>query len=142
MQNQAIRAGDVFDAAVIHPRHPRNDGAEIEADAEFRTHRDLAAQAGDAAQHVAGAIAPGHEIRHDDGAAGSLESRFQDQGAIAVAAVRLVLLYPVAISHRPCDSFPSSAAKHAALSKRGRQSQSIEPSRPTRAAVSQLPMTA
>ena len=47
-----------------------------------------------------------------------------------------------AISHRPCSGPPRSAEKHAALSKRGRHSQSIEPSRPTSARVSQFPMTA
>ena len=47
-----------------------------------------------------------------------------------------------AISHLPCSGPPRSAEKHAPLSKRGRHSQSIEPSRPTKAAVSQFPMTA
>jgi hypothetical protein len=40
-----------------------------------------------------------------------------------------------AISQRPLSVFPSRAAKRAAESKRGQHSQSIEPSRPTRAAV-------
>src|SRR5437667_119928 len=40
-----------------------------------------------------------------------------------------------ATCHRPCLSSPSSAAKQAPESKRGRQSQSIEPSRPPGAAV-------
>ena len=47
-----------------------------------------------------------------------------------------------AISHRPCSGVPSSAQKHAASSKRGTQSQSMEPSRPTRAAVRRLPISA
>jgi hypothetical protein len=37
---------------------------------------------------------------------------------------------------------PSSAAKQAGASNRGRQSQSMEPSRPTRAAVRQSPISA
>jgi hypothetical protein len=37
---------------------------------------------------------------------------------------------------------PSNAAKHAALSKRGQQSQSMLPPRLTRAAVPQSPMSA
>jgi hypothetical protein len=46
------------------------------------------------------------------------------------------------ISHRPCSSLPTSAAKHASESKRGQHSQSIEPSQPTSAAVSQSPISA
>jgi hypothetical protein len=43
---------------------------------------------------------------------------------------------------RPCRSSPSSAAKQAAESKRGRHSQSIDPSRPTSAAVRVSPISA
>ena len=42
--------------------------------------------------------------------------------------------------HRPWRGSPSSAAKQAPESNRGRQSQSIEPSRPTRAAVCRSPI--
>ncbi len=44
--------------------------------------------------------------------------------------------------HVPFSSSPTSAAKHAAESKRGRHSQSIEPSRDTSAAVLVSPMSA
>ncbi len=47
-----------------------------------------------------------------------------------------------ASSQRPCSSSPSSAAKQAGESNRGRQSQSIDPSRPTSAAVCGSPMSA
>ena len=47
-----------------------------------------------------------------------------------------------AISHLPCSGLPRRAQKHALLSKRGRHSQSIEPSCPTNATVSPFPMTA
>ena len=43
---------------------------------------------------------------------------------------------------RPFSGEPSSAAKHAPESNRGTHSQSIEPSRPTRAAVRQSPIIA
>jgi hypothetical protein len=43
---------------------------------------------------------------------------------------------------RPWSLPPSSAAKHASLSKRGQHSQSIEPSRETSAALSQSPISA
>jgi hypothetical protein len=42
----------------------------------------------------------------------------------------------------PLSAFPSSAAKQAAESKCGRQSQSIEPSLETKAAVWQSPIMA
>jgi hypothetical protein len=45
-------------------------------------------------------------------------------------------------SQRPWSSVPSRAAKQAGESKRGKQSQSIDPSMPTRAAVWQSPMSA
>jgi hypothetical protein len=48
----------------------------------------------------------------------------------------------LAMSHRPLSASPNSAAKHAAESKRGQHNQSIEPSRPTRAAVLQSPISA
>jgi hypothetical protein len=46
-----------------------------------------------------------------------------------------------AMRQRPFLLFPSSAAKQASESKRGQQSQSMEPSLETSAAVSQSPMS-
>jgi hypothetical protein len=46
-----------------------------------------------------------------------------------------------AISHRPFPSVPSKAAKQASESKAGQHSQSIDPLRPTSAAVSQSPIS-
>jgi len=46
------------------------------------------------------------------------------------------------MTQRPCSAAPSSAAKQADASKRGRHSQSIEPSIPTNAAVSVSPISA
>jgi hypothetical protein len=46
------------------------------------------------------------------------------------------------MSQRPCSGPPSNAAKHAQESKRGQQSQSMDPRRETSAAVSQSPMSA
>jgi hypothetical protein len=46
------------------------------------------------------------------------------------------------MSQRPLRLSPSRDAKQAALSKRGQQSQSIEPLRPTRAEVTQSPISA
>jgi hypothetical protein len=46
------------------------------------------------------------------------------------------------MSQRPFSRSPSSAAKQAGESKRGRQSQSIDPSRPTSAEEIMLPISA
>jgi hypothetical protein len=45
-----------------------------------------------------------------------------------------------AMRHRPCLGVPSKAAKQASESNAGQHNQSIEPSRPTSAAVSQSPI--
>src|SRR4051794_26858113 len=56
---------------------------------------------------------------------------------------RVVVARPAGpISQRPCSGVPRSAAKQAGESNRGRQSQSTEPSRPTRAAVAVSPRAA
>jgi hypothetical protein len=47
-----------------------------------------------------------------------------------------------AMRQRPLSAEPSNAAKHAGLSNLGQHSQSIEPFRPTRAAVWQSPISA
>jgi hypothetical protein len=52
----------------------------------------------------------------------------------------LVISSAGAISHRPFRSVPSRAAKQASESKAGQHNQSIEPSRLTKAAVSQSPI--
>ena len=53
------------------------------------------------------------------------------------------LIVPSGVNnHLPFSGVPSSAAKHAGESNLGKDSQSIEPFRPTSAAVSQSPMSA
>jgi hypothetical protein len=47
-----------------------------------------------------------------------------------------------ATNQRPFSGLPSNAAQHAPLSNRGQHSQSIEPPREMRAAVSQSPTKA
>ena len=73
-----------------------------------------------------------------------LEDRLQDQrvvcGSGASSASRPASAG--ASSQRPCSGVPSSAAKQAPESKRGKQHQSIEPSRPTSAAVCRSPISA
>jgi hypothetical protein len=53
----------------------------------------------------------------------------------------LVISPEGAISHLPFRGAPSNAAKQASESNAGQHSQSIDPSRPTKAAVSQSPIS-
>jgi hypothetical protein len=71
-----------------------------------------------------------------------LEIRFQDQCFAPVAALGTLDLRMGRDHPAPILASPSSPAKHASESNRGQQSQSIEPSRPTSAAVSQSPISA
>ena len=77
-----------------------------------------------------------------DGAVLGVEVGLQHQRVLAVAPLDALHAPAGAICQRPLRASPSSAAKHAGESNRGRHSQSIEPSRPTSAAVCVSPMTA
>ena len=75
----------------------------------------------------------------------AVTERLEIRGSEDVVRVRQrvrALGSSLASNQRPCSEWPSSAAKHAPESKRGQQSQSIEPARDTSAAVSQSPMSA
>ena len=108
--------------------------AVVEAHDQFGVHRDRAAQAPDHAHDVRYAVAPRHEVDDADGAV--LRFRMWSPGSACrrdTAASRAHRRRVGAISQRPWLGSPSSAAKQAALSNRGRPSQSIDPSRPTSA---------
>ena len=74
-----------------------------------------------------------------DGAGGRLELGLEDQRVVAIPAPDVADAVPRR-EQPPCraPASPSSAAKQAGESNRGRQSQSIEPLRPTSAAVSHV----
>ena len=85
----------------------------------------------------------GHEVDQRDAAVLRLEDRLQDQRAGPVLrGGRATGGSAGAIRQRPLSGVPTSAAKQAALSKRGQHSQSIEPSRLTSAALWQSPISA
>ena len=65
---------------------------------------------------------------------------FQAEGTNACQKGHLSVPLAGEIAQRPLSFVPRSAAKQAPESKRGRQSQSMEPSRPTSAPVSVSPM--
>jgi hypothetical protein len=69
-----------------------------------------------------------HAVDQGDGALGGLEQRLGSSLG--------------AISQRPFSALPSSAAKHAAESKRGTHNQSIEPDFATKPAPRQSPIKA
>ena len=72
-----------------------------------------------------------YEIGQTDRTRRTVESGLQHQGITAIAAGDRRLLVE-AIRQLPFCDVPNSAAQHASLSKRGRQSQSIDPQRATK----------
>ena len=97
----------------------------------------------DEPQHQVARRAVVHEVGDPQQAVVGLEVGLQDQRARPGTARRVPRISPIgAIFQRPFSSSPSRAAKQRAESKRGRQSQSIEPSRPTSAAVCVSPIRA
>jgi hypothetical protein len=82
------------------------------------------------------------EIDELDRTPGGLEHCREDQRAVQIMALDSVGGIGRRIIHRPCSGSPRRAAKQAAESNRGRHSQSIDPLRPTSAAVAQLLISA
>jgi hypothetical protein len=78
-----------------------------------------------------------HEIDQGNMAIPGIENRLQHHGAVVISAADT--WHRVGGADLPSSMFgvPSKAAKHALLSKRGQHSQSMEPLRPTTAAVVQ-----
>ena len=130
---------------VIAPAHPGNDLPIGEAQHQLHVEGHATFDAAHDAHQVDLLLVVGqrHEVdQHRLGTLG-LEAGLEDRGAGEVAsrdAAGASSDCRGAISHRPFSGVPSSAAKQAGESKRGRQSQSIEPSRPTKAAVTRLPI--
>jgi hypothetical protein len=90
-------------------------------------------QAFDDTQDIPALIRERHAVDDPHGALIGLEFGFQYQGAVAVFEPNVAHLYGRPVSQRPCPGPPSNAAKHAPRIKSGKQSQSMEPSRPTSA---------
>jgi hypothetical protein len=120
--------------------HPRNRDAVIEAQHEFEAARHHAAPPLDDPNH--GRWLYGHEVDEGDGAVRRLEQSLQHQRVAAILARDPGHDAGGAIRHSPFRRVPSRAAKHAALSKRGRHNQSIEPCLETSAAEWQSPISA
>jgi hypothetical protein len=89
-----------------------------------------------------GAVGRRHEIDHRCRAGLGLEFGFGDQRAGTITPCRPDGRILWSYQPAPLSAFPSKAAKQAAESKRGQHSQSIEPSRPTKAVVLQSPIRA
>ena len=97
----------------------------------------------DEAQHPRVVFTDRHAVDQANGPSGRLERRLEDKGVISISPrARAPRADPAgAMRQNPFPSSPRIRAKQAPESKRGRHSQSIEPSRPTRAAVWVSPMS-
>lgn len=142
-QHRHVGPGDRAQCVVVEPRHPRHAQAEIEAHDQLHAHRHLAVLALDDAHEVRDRARIGMKST----AVAALPSDISKR----VSRINVPSRYrrvmrrgsaAGAMRQRPWSGVPSSAAKQAAESNRGQHSQSIEPSRPTRAAVSQSPIRA
>ena len=126
--------------AVLQPADPGNGAAVVEAYHELASHFDAAFDPDDNSYHVGCFAFRRHEIDQADAPLGGREGRLEDQRAFRYRLSVTPAGTCGAICHRPFFGSPSSAAKQLSESNRGRQSQSIDPFRPTRAAVSQSPI--
>ena len=81
-----------------------------------------------------------HEVGDANDAVGAVEVELVDERAVAVAAFGVLHLALRSEQPATVPLVPEQAAKHACESKRGKQSQSIEPLRPTSAAVWRSPI--
>ena len=139
---QRVRTGD-GDERVVDPADPRDDAAVVEPDHQLEPHRHAAGQALDDPHDVGRVSARRHEVDHAHRALVGLVARTPasacrdgSAGHVARTASRAR-----GASGR-CPAAPSSAAKHAPESNRGKQHQSIDPSRLTSAAVCRSPISA
>ncbi len=117
------------DPGVVDAPHPGDDLPVVEADHELRAHPHLAVEALDDPDDVRRLAARRHEVDRAHAPLVRLVDRLQDQRVVPVAARRARTAPAGARSQRPCSGSPSSAAKQAPESKRGKQHQSIDPAR-------------
>ena len=135
--------GDGGNGLVVDPVHPGNGDAIIEADHQFGVHLDMAGHAFDDAHDGAVARARGMKSISRALPVAVVKFGFQNQ-AVAAIARGVDFDFFALRRDQPAAMLgsPSSAAKQASESKRGMHNQSIEPSRPTSAALWQSPITA
>ena len=132
---ERVGAGD-RDPRVVDAAHPRHDLAEVEADHELRAHRHDPLDALDDPDDVRGLAARRHEVDRADAPSARLVGRLEHE-RVAPVGRRAGASAPTAgaSTQRPWSGVPRSDAKHAPESKRGKQHQSIDPSRLDSAAV-------
>ena len=121
--------------------HPGHDRAVVEAEHELHPHLDTSTDSLDDPHEVGLRLARRHEVDEPDGAVVGLELGLEDE-RVAPVRRRVERNSPAGwIVQWPFSASPSSAAKSAPESKRGRHSQSTEPSRLTSAADCRSPMS-
>ncbi len=136
-------AGDRANGSVIVPLTTQGTSPSvIKANNKIGFELDLPACSNDNPNNVACPIPRRHEVDQHGRAGIRFENGLQNQciGAITAGDARFFSFGR--IDQRPFSGVPSSAAKQADESKRGKQSQSMDPSRETRAAASQSPINA
>ena len=140
-QDKTLRSSDGVDRVVLETVYPWHGSPIVETHHELSLENHFARATGDD-PHKVGAVCRRHKVDDHRTAGISLEFGFEDEGAGAITPIYADRRMFVAMSHRPFSLVPRSAAKHAGESKRGQHSQSIEPSRPTKAAALQSPISA
>ena len=143
MRCTASGPGDRRQPAVLAAPDPRDDPAVVEAQDELHAHGHASLEAADDAHDVGRLVADRHEVDDLQHAAGGVEVRLEHERAVAVAPLRARDL-----ARRARAASGRASRRRAARRSRpgsrsaGRQSQSIEPSRPTSAAVCVSPISA
>ena len=138
-------------SSAVDLAHPRHDLAVTEADHEVHAHLDPPRDAFDEAHDLGvGDARTGMQSMMRTTPRGDLELGLEHERVVAVTGDAIASsggpspgwALGGAIRQKPFSRIADRAAKQAGESKRGRHSQSIEPSRPTIAAVWVSPMTA
>jgi hypothetical protein len=129
------------DRAVRRQLDPRSDRPVIRTQRKLHPHRDTTSQPLHDPHHARRPLSPArHEIDQSDRALRGLEVGLEHQRPGPVAPRDRPNLTGRRDEPAPVPVIPNSAEKHEAESKRGRQSQSTAPFRPTRAAASRSPI--
>ena len=125
------------------PPDPGHDDAVVEAQDQLHAHAPGRARPGRSRTRSAAVVAGGHAVDERRPRPRPSRNRSPGSGCPRGSGASPRHLGPAgAIASGRSRALPRRAAKQAAESKRGRQSQSMEPSRPTSAAVSQSPIRA
>lgn len=140
-EHYPMRPSNGSERVVCRAVDPGHHVAVVEPEGEITAKGELAFVSDNDTYEIGCAVANRHEVEQRDGPLTAFEGRLEHQAIVAIATVDLATGVGGEAPAPVCSS-PNRAAKQAWESKRGQHSQSIEPSSPTSAAVSQSPMSA